>query len=80
MLWKLQNLPQSVPNPSKIEPGERRDAAKPAKSDNKGSKKRKTRPGSAQERKIVPTWLQQGLTVFGRRDGWAPPKVVKTGI
>ena len=48
------------------------DAQKPAKNNNKRSKKHKMPPRSAQERKIVPTWLQQGLTVFDRRDGWPP--------
>ena len=70
--WSSQKPRKSSPGPSKIEPGALQDAQKPAKRSNKRSKRRKMRPRSAQERKIVPTWLQHGQEKFSRWPGWPP--------
>ena len=51
-----QNPPKSNQKCSKIEPRALQDAQKPAKRSNQRSKRRKMRPRSAQDRKIVPTW------------------------
>ena len=48
------------PQPFKIEPGAVQDAQKPAKSDNKRSKKRQERPRAKNSANMVPT----GVTKF----------------
>ena len=58
--------PKTTPDPwkpskiqlegSEIDAGALQDVQKPAKCDNKRSKKRKTRLRSTQDRKMVPTW------------------------
>ena len=79
-LWNLQNPPRSIPKPSKINPSALQDAKKALTSDKNTARSRKMRPRSAQERKIVPTWFQHGLTNFGRWHARASPKVIKARL
>ena len=71
--WSLQNPPRSVLDPSKIDRGALQDAKKTDQKRERTQQERKMRLGSAQERKIAPTWRQHIVRLNRRRDGRASP-------
>ena len=77
---KRPEAPKPIRNPLKSKPERPQTHQNRPISDNKRSKKRKARPRSAQERKIVPTWSSRGLTKFESVERLGPPKVPSAGI